>query len=1265
MVSGLDNTIAMNEIKSLRALGEKVDSIEKLIVASLVILLSSVGVIWAENSEIKTAAQESAFNGGLDIQGLPMSIDPKTGSPVFTRQWENNPDIPGETGGRHIENRRWRQIPGLYREFEVKCAEPKPFLFSQINKDNLDDIYWHDGFYGQGLSGDIYAVAFYKGKIIVGGNFKYAAQNEINYLAAWDGSDWSSLGFGLSGPVYSMLVFRDTLFVGGDFGLSGDGMISLPSIAAWDGAQWSPLGAGLSSRVYALTVYNDKLIAAGSFRYDGSYSAELRYIAAWDGAQWASLGPGLNASVFSLAVYNNNLIAGGYFTNAGDFSTEMNCVGTWNGSKWSPLGSGFNSTVNALAVYKDTLIAGGSFWYDGQFMNEFHCIAAWGGSQWRPLGTGLSSDVCALSAHDDRLIAGGRFTQDGDYETFLFHIAAWENNGWEPIGLGTNGDVMAMASSADSLIAAGGFYAVDDTIDANKSALWDGHNWKALGNVANAGNGLNNSLRAMAIYDNKLVAAGAFTKAGALKVNHIAAWDGSHWSSLGPGLGGEVSALAIYDGLLIAGGNFVGDGLNSVELHCIAAWDGLQWLPLGVGLNSSVRALAVYDNILIAGGNFSATADHATSMANIAAWDGFHWFPLGSGLNSAVYALTVHNNVIFAGGEFQRTNDYSAELRYVGVWDGVQWSPLGSGFDSPVYALLFLGDALIAGGYFINDGSNSAPLHHIALWNGTQWLPLEDGLNSTVYALAAYKNILIAGGYFSATADYDSPLAGIAAWDGAQWRSLGAGTDKSIWRFEVYNDALIVGGDFNAAGNKPSAYIAAFNPNIDEPPPPPESLSIPARCEYISLAWKVVEEASAYCIYKDGRFLIAQTDTVWHDYDPGTSEHCYSVSAKKGLWNESQPSGAVCASAVSTEMPKPLRPAASSDCQYIYLVWNAVEEASHYYIIRDGESKFCCDDTSWIDYNSDTTKHYYQVIAGNDCAFSDPSDSVLAAVIRAPERPSRLIAKVACGAVDIAWSFVQEADFYQLYRDGAFLANVAETTYQDDNPGNSLRRYKIRSINGCDSSAFSDSAEIATFSSAPGSPGYVKPDNNSIHKMGAPLILDWEDVPNQTSYELEISRTMDFGFILLSKRTPYSQYTFLNLDTGTYYWRAKAYNECGWSGAPSEAWSFRVETSSDFPEPNPRSLPTSFSLGRNYPNPFNPTTRFDFALPRACEVEIKVYDVMGREIAVLARGYYPAGYHKIIWNGENSRGEPAASGIYIYRMAAGDFIENRKMILLK
>ncbi len=94
-------------------------------------------------------------------------------------------------------------------------------------------------------------------------------------------------------------------------------------------------------------------------------------------------------------------------------------------------------------------------------------------------------------------------------------------------------------------------------------------------------------------------------------------------------------------------------------------------------------------------------------------------------------------------------------------------------------------------------------------------------------------------------------------------------------------------------------------------------------------------------------------------------------------------------------------------------------------------------------------------------------------------------------------------------------------------------------------------------------------------------------------------------------------------------------------------------------------LPKEYALSQNYPNPFNPNTTIAYALPKRSHVKITVINILGQEVVTLLNEDKPAGQYTAVWAGVNSNGRPVATGVYFYRITAGDYIETKKMLLLK
>ena len=94
-------------------------------------------------------------------------------------------------------------------------------------------------------------------------------------------------------------------------------------------------------------------------------------------------------------------------------------------------------------------------------------------------------------------------------------------------------------------------------------------------------------------------------------------------------------------------------------------------------------------------------------------------------------------------------------------------------------------------------------------------------------------------------------------------------------------------------------------------------------------------------------------------------------------------------------------------------------------------------------------------------------------------------------------------------------------------------------------------------------------------------------------------------------------------------------------------------------------IPEEFSLRQNYPNPFNPVTTLRYDIPENSHVTITIYDMLGRQVKTLINQTQDAGYRSIIWDATNDYGKPVSAGLYLYQIQAGEYMQTKKMVLLK
>ena len=643
------------------------------------------------------------------------------------------------------------------------------------------------------------------GKLYVGGHFTVTGGSSANYVAKWDGSEWSSLGSGLNGPVTALAVSGNDLYAGGFFTTAGGN--SATNIAHWNGTSWSALGSGVNNQVVALAASGSDVYVGGYFTTAGGSSAN--YVAKWNPATgWSPLGSGVgvsgpNSFVYALAVSGSDLYVGGSFTTAGGNSATN--VAKWNpATGWSALGSGIGGHfpfLEAVAVSGTNLYVAGYFTTAGG--NAATNIAKWNpATGWSALGSGIgggaeagSAFAVALAVSGTDVYVGGSFTNASGVS--VKGVAKWNGTTWSALGSGVAGQCYALALSGGQLYAGGSFTRVGST-DANHVAKWNGSVWSALEAGA-----LNSVVNALAVSGTDLYVGGSFTMAGNSNANYVAKWNGSDWSALGSGLNGAVNALAVSGSDLYAGGAFTRAGGNIATN--VAKWDGSAWSGLGLGVDNVVYTLVVSASDLYAGGIFlKAGGNNANRVAR---WNGSTWSALGLGLANPVRALAVSGNDLFAVGEFLTSG--ITIVNRVARWDGNTWSALGAGLNATTYAVAVSGSDVYVGGDFTMAGGNSA--NRVAKWNGSAWSALGAGLNDHVYALAGSGDNLYAGGGFTLAGG--TGASHLAKWNPATgWSALGSGLNSVVYALATSgSDLMYVGGSFTTAGGKLSAHLAMAN----------------------------------------------------------------------------------------------------------------------------------------------------------------------------------------------------------------------------------------------------------------------------------------------------------------------------------------------------------------------------------------------------------------------------------------------------------------------
>ncbi len=163
------------------------------------------------------------------------------------------------------------------------------------------------------------------------------------------------------------------------------------------------------------------------------------------------------------------------------------------------------------------------------------------------------------------------------------------------------------------------------------------------------------------------------------------------------------------------------------------------------------------------------------------------------------------------------------------------------------------------------------------------------------------------------------------------------------------------------------------------------------------------------------------------------------------------------------------------------------------------------------------------------------------------------------------------------------------------------------------------------------------------------------------NYELQIATDSSFTQNVISKIILEDNTYIKNLLANQkYYWHVRAIGFEGSPGPWSDVWSFNTSNYTSAEE-KPMNVPDEFILYQNFPNPLNPATTINFGLPKECNVTLKVYNITGQEVMTLINNEkLSGGYHFVKLDGSR-----LTSGVYIYKIIAGDYLATKKMILIK
>lgn|GEM_PF-6044064 len=314
-------------------------------------------------------------------------------------------------------------------------------------------------------------------------------------------------------------------------------------------------------------------------------------------------------------------------------------------------------------------------------------------------------------------------------------------------------------------------------------------------------------------------------------------------------------------------------------------------------------------------------------------------------------------------------------------------------------------------------------------------------------------------------------------------------------------------------------------------------------------------------------------------------------------------------------------------------------------------------------------KTYYWKVRSENGSFSSSWSSEWSFQVQIPPSSPVLMSPTSGSTilqpVTLAWYSTNRATYYQLQV--SLTTSFNTTVYDESNitvtskilqgfTTGQTHYWRVRASNSGGTSNWSSVWNFIV-PVPPSAPALLNPPNGA--SISRKRTFSWNSSSGATSYTLQVDDNQNFSSPFTNTTTSGTSYLVETLLANTtYYWRVNATNSAGTSSW-STTWNCHTTTVVSIDD-DLQTNPKNIEVSQNYPNPFNPVTNFQFQVPSSSFVTIKVYDILGNEIATLVNERKEAGNYSVQWNAETY-----PSGMYFYQLTAGNKMETKKMILLK
>jgi len=653
---------------------------------------------------------------------------------------------------------------------------------------------------------------------------------------------------------------------------------------------------------------------------------------------------------------------------------------------------------------------------------------------------------------------------------------------------------------------------------------------------------------------------------------------------------------------------------SPINSHALDDFPGTYgWHALGDGANAQVYAVTFYNGNIYAGGNFDTVG--GISANHIAMWNGTSWQTLLNGVNDNVEVMIVYNNELIVGGKFSSANGVP-NTNLIAKWNGSSWSSLGNGLadTGKVLSLFVYNSELIVGGQFESAGAN------IAKWNGSSWSQLGTGVNNQVFAMTVYNNDLIVGGKFHIAGGI--PVSRIAKWNGSTWSALSnSDFTQDIFALTVYNDSLIAGGNFHTISGGNAEYIARYNGTSWE-----------------ALGHGTQEKVYALSVFDDELIVAGKFNFVY-----GISNDSIYMN-RIAKWNGSRWTGlstgmndqvyAITSNATSLVAGGRFTTAGGRFDHNIAL-WKLEETSSIAGLVK---------------YNITGLPVNGGYVKAIRMDWNTREVLVLDSVQINPTDGSYLLSFVRRDSIDVIAfpNDIVDNDFVPtyypstIYWENAITINLTQNTTNIDILVITVENIANRSLGSISGDV------ILNYK-----PFGVVNGNGLPFKSDAIVYA----IKNGNEFKnFSISNTLEKYYI---SSIPSGNYTIIANRMG---YESESLTVTLPVGVNIENVDFVLDTL-NYIITNINintNISDDFALYQNYPNPFNPETSIRFDLSKLSNVKITLYDMLGRELTGLIEKNLSPGSYIVNWNAVNY-----PSGVYFYKLEAGEFTDIKKMVLIK